>query len=89
MFWCLGVSCPHKWLSRRFAAHSSSGVYLYSFGYNSSAPGSAVFHGGEVAVVWQNFDLEKKIPQLLLELNLTHPVRKNENAVKVNKLFKT
>ena len=50
-----GVSCPTLWLAHRFAkqAKQPESVYLYSFEFNATKPGSGVLHGDEVDLVWQ------------------------------------
>ena len=50
-----GVSCPSLWLARRVAATAPQRhkVWLYSFEFNSTAPGAGVRHGDEVDLVWQ------------------------------------
>ena len=48
-----GVFCPALWLSEKLTASGAADVFLYSFGYNETVPGAAVWHGGEVDFVWQ------------------------------------
>ena len=53
-----GVMCPALWLARKLSSappgsHDETAVWLYRFGYNATAPGDTVDHGGEIDFVWQ------------------------------------
>ena len=50
-----GVTCPTLWLAQRLMHQNADRrIYLYEFAFNSTHPGLAVRHGGELAPVFQH-----------------------------------
>jgi carboxylesterase type B len=50
-----GVTCPTLWLAKRLTKlNYNRSIYLYEFAFNSTHPGAPVWHGGELAPVFQH-----------------------------------